>query len=119
MRRIFEPWVFAPAQHGRQPILGNPAAFTLLELIVILGILFLLLPVMGMLTWLTWPYFWNTWVTGEVSGNIGGLVRWPATLLMPLGFAMVFAQGVAEIIKRVAYLGGRYAMNTHYEKPLQ
>jgi len=38
---------------------------------------------------------------------------------MPLGFAMVWLQGLAELIKRVAFLQGRYAMDTHYEKPLQ
>jgi TRAP-type mannitol/chloroaromatic compound transport system permease small subunit len=32
---------------------------------------------------------------------------------------MVFLQGLAEIIKRVAYLQGKYEMDTHYEKPLQ
>ncbi|WP_208511215.1 TRAP transporter small permease subunit [Variovorax paradoxus] len=83
------------------------------------GLIFFLLPVMGMFTYLTWPYFWNTWVTGEMSGNIGGLVRWPAALLMPVGFAAMFLQGVAEIVKRIAYLRGLIEMNTHYEKPVQ
>jgi TRAP-type mannitol/chloroaromatic compound transport system permease small subunit len=38
---------------------------------------------------------------------------------MPLGFGLVLLQGVAEIIKRVAYLQGKFEMDTHYEKPLQ
>ena len=54
-----------------------------------------------------------------MSGNIGGLIRWPAGLLLPLGFGAMFLQGVAEIIKRVAVLTGHLTMNTHYEKPLQ
>lgn len=83
------------------------------------GLAFFLLPVMGLLTWLTWPFFWNMYQTGEMSGNIGGLIRWPAGLLMPLGFGAMFLQGLAEIIKRLAYLGGHYSMDTHYEKPLQ
>ena len=74
---------------------------------------------MGFLTWVSFPYFWNTFVTGEQSSNAGGLIRWPATLAMPMGFALVWLQGVAELIKRVAYLQGDYAMDTHYEKPLQ
>jgi TRAP-type mannitol/chloroaromatic compound transport system permease small subunit len=28
-------------------------------------------------------------------------------------------QGMSEIIKRVAYLQGKYEMDTHYEKPVQ
>jgi len=81
--------------------------------------IFFLLPVMGLFAYLTWPFFWNMWVTGEMSGNIGGLVRWPAALLMPVGFAAMFLQGVAEIIKRIAYLRGLITMDTHYEKPVQ
>lgn len=83
------------------------------------GLLLFLLPVMGLLAWLTWPFFWNMLQSGEMSGNVGGLIRWPAALLMPLGFGLMFLQGIAEIIKRVSYLRGTYAMDTHYEKPLQ
>lgn len=83
------------------------------------GLVFFLLPVMGLLTWLTWPFFWNMYQAQEMSGNIGGLIRWPAGLLMPLGFGAMFLQGLAEIVKRLAYLRGHYAMDTHYEKPLQ
>lgn len=83
------------------------------------GLCFFLLPVMGLLTWLTWPFFWNMYQSGEMSGNVGGLTRWPAALMMPLGFAAVFLQGVAEIIKRIAHLCGTIELNAHYEKPLQ
>ena len=83
------------------------------------GLVFFLLPVMGLLFWLTFPFFLGMLRSGEMSGNIGGLIRWPAALMMPLGFGAVFLQGVAEIIKRVAYLNGSYAMTTHYEKPVQ
>ena len=83
------------------------------------GLVFFLLPVMGLLTWLTWPFFLGMLRTGEMSGNIGGLIRWPAALLMPLGFGVMFLQGVAEIIKRIAYLQGLIEMNTHYEKAVQ
>jgi len=57
--------------------------------------------------------------SGELSGNAGGLILWPAALLMPVGFAMVWLQGIAELIKRVAWLMHRYEMETHYERPLQ
>lgn len=88
-------------------------------LVDLFGLVFFLLPVMGLMTWLTWPFFWNMYVSGEISSNIGGLIRWPAALLMPLGFGAVFLQGVAEIIKRIAHLRGRYEMSTQYEKPVQ
>ena len=83
------------------------------------GLFVFLLPVIGLLTYLSWGYFWNTFTSSEMSPNAGGLIRWPVTLAMPLGFGMVLLQGVAEIIKRVAYLQGKFEMDTHYEKPLQ
>jgi TRAP-type mannitol/chloroaromatic compound transport system permease small subunit len=83
------------------------------------GLVVFLLPVISLLTYLSWGYFWNTFTSGEMSPNAGGLIRWPVTLSMPLGFGLVLLQGVAEIIKRVAYLQGKFEMDTHYEKPLQ
>ena len=85
----------------------------------IFGLLFFLLPVMGLMFWLTFPFFLGMLRTGEMSGNIGGLIRWPAALMMPVGFGVMFLQGVAEIVKRVAHLQGLIEMNTHYEKPVQ
>lgn len=83
------------------------------------GLVFFLLPVIGLLSYLCWGYFLNTYQSGEMSQNAGGLIRWPVTLAMPVGFALVFLQGLAEVVKRIAYLQGKYQMDTHYEKPLQ
>lgn len=83
------------------------------------GLVLFLLPVMVTLTYLSFPLFLKMLVTNEMSSNAGGLIRWPAMLLLPLGFAWMFLQGVSEIIKRVAYLQGKFEMDTHYEKPVQ
>jgi TRAP-type mannitol/chloroaromatic compound transport system permease small subunit len=83
------------------------------------GMIIFLLPVMAMLTWLSTPLFIKMLLTGEMSSNAGGLIRWPAMMLLPLGFGWMFLQGFSEIIKRIAYLRGEFEMNTHYEKPLQ
>lgn len=83
------------------------------------GLVVFLLPVVTLLLYLSWSYFTNTLMSGEMSQNAGGLIRWPAVMALPLGFAMMMLQGLAEIIKRVAYLQGKFQMDTHYEKPLQ
>ena len=83
------------------------------------GLLFFLLPVMALIAWLSWPLFIGMLRSGEMSPNAGGLIRWPAMMLVPLGFALMFLQGVSEIIKRIAYLKGLIQMDTHYEKPVQ
>lgn len=85
----------------------------------LMGLVVFLLPVMVTLTWLSFPLFVKMFVTNEMSSNAGGLIRWPAMLLLPLGFAWMFLQGLSEIIKRVAYLQGKFEMDTHYEKPVQ
>jgi TRAP-type mannitol/chloroaromatic compound transport system permease small subunit len=72
----------------------------------VIGIGLFLLPTMALLAWMTWPFFVESWVRAEVSSSPGGLVRWPAKLLMPLGFTLVTLQGLSELIKRVALLRG-------------
>lgn len=70
------------------------------------GTLFFLLPMALMLTALSWPGFVQAFVREEVSSNAGGLVVWPARLLIPVGFALLALQGVSELIKKLAFLAG-------------
>ena len=83
------------------------------------GLIFFLLPVMLLLIYFSWPLLVKMYVTNEMSSNAGGLIRWPAMLMLPLGFGMMFLQGLSEIVKRICYLQGTYQMDTHYEKPVQ
>ena len=83
------------------------------------GLVVFLLPVISLLMYLSWSYFMNTLMSGEMSQNAGGLIRWPVVLALPLGFGMMVLQGLSEIVKRVAYLQGKFQMDTHYENPLQ
>ena len=85
----------------------------------LLGLVFFLLPAMAVLIYHSAPLFLSMYRSGEVSSNAGGLVRWPAMLLLPLGFAMVGLQGLSEIIKRVGWLTHTHEMDIHYERPLQ
>jgi TRAP-type mannitol/chloroaromatic compound transport system permease small subunit len=85
----------------------------------LLGLLFFLMPVMVMMIWFSWPLFVKMYVTGEMSSNSGGLIRWPAMLLLPVGFSLVLLQGISEAIKRAAWLMNRYDGEFHYERPLQ
>ncbi|GAB4508188.1 MAG: TRAP transporter small permease subunit [Sulfuricaulis sp.] len=73
----------------------------------LLGALLFLLPLCGLMVWLAWPGFVDSFVSGETSPDAGGLIRWPVRLLIPLGFALLALQGAAEIIKRIAFLRGQ------------
>ena len=72
----------------------------------LLGALLFLLPLCGLMVWLALPGFVDSFQSGEMSPDAGGLIRWPVRLLIPLGFALLALQGVAEIIKRIAFLRG-------------
>ena len=72
----------------------------------VLGFLFFLLPMSLFIMWLSWPIFMNAWRSGEISGSAGGLIRWPARLMIPVGFFLLSLQGVSELIKRIAFLMG-------------
>ena len=85
----------------------------------LLGLLFFLMPVMGLMIYFSWPLFLQMFNTGEMSSNSGGLIRWPAMLMLPVGFTLVLLQGVSEAIKRVGWLTHRYDGDFHYERPLQ
>ncbi len=73
----------------------------------IFGLLLFVMPLCVMLVVLGVPYARFSYVVGEVSSNAGGLIRWPAKALIPLGFALLGLQAVSELVKRVAYLAGR------------
>lgn len=75
-------------------------------IIDVLGIIAFIIPLSLILINLSWPLFYKAYVSGEMSQNAGGLVRWPVYLLMPVGFSILLVQSVSELIKRVAFLAG-------------
>jgi len=72
----------------------------------IFGLIFFLLPIALLIARLAWPVFMRAFVSGEMSENAGGLIRWPVYILAPTGFALLALQGISELIKRFAFLQG-------------
>lgn len=72
----------------------------------IVGLCCFLFPFVIMIIKLAMPLVTNAFVTGEVSSNAGGLIRWPVFALLPLGLALLGLQGISELIKRIAFLKG-------------
>jgi len=72
----------------------------------IFGFLFFLLPAVGLILYFGLPYAMESIRNQEVSSNAGGLIVWPAKVLIPIGFLMLTLQGVSELIKRVGFLMG-------------
>jgi len=75
------------------------------------GIVVFTIPLAVIMIDLAWPYFMRTFESGEMSQNAGGLIRWPAVILIPVGFALLLLQAISELIKRIGFLTG------HREQP--
>ncbi|MBC7804502.1 MAG: TRAP transporter small permease subunit [Candidatus Parcubacteria bacterium] len=85
----------------------------------IFGFIVFMLPATVIMTYLSWPIFYNSWALGEISANAGGLIRWPVKIMLPLGFFLLSLQGISELIKRIAMITGHMKADLHYERPLQ
>jgi len=93
-------------EHVRIDVIAGRLSKRAQAWIEILGTLFFLLPLTILIMWLSWPVFVEAYTRHEVSSNTGGLIIWPARLLMPVGFFLLALQGISELIKRVAFLMG-------------
>src|SRR3974377_1866787 len=60
----------------------------------LIGTLFFLIPACLLLAYLSWPFFMQAYHVGEMSGNAGGLLRWPIKFVVPSAFVMLAFQGV-------------------------
>jgi TRAP-type mannitol/chloroaromatic compound transport system permease small subunit len=89
------------------------------EWLDLLGTAIFLVPSMLVIAYYSWPFFMQSWNVQEISGNAGGLIRWPVKILVPVGFTLVALQGISEIIKRAAALRGYVRFESHYERPVQ
>lgn len=93
-------------EHIRIDVVSNRLTRRTQVWIDVLGTLLFLLPMALIIMWLSWPMFVNAFVGNEMSSNAGGLLRWPAKLLIPVGFFLLAAQGASELIKRIGFLMG-------------
>lgn len=112
-------WTLQRNEHVRVDVFYGRLSPRAQAWIDVLGTVLFLLPMAGILAWLSWPMFQASYAIGEMSSDAGGLLRWPVKLLLPLGFALLFAQGLSELIKRISYLRGHAEFAAHYERPLQ
>jgi TRAP-type mannitol/chloroaromatic compound transport system permease small subunit len=113
------PYTLKLNEHVRVDLIyGSVSQRTRLWIDIVGGVL-VLLPICIILIHFTWPWFVESWRIHETSSNAGGLIRWPVKLLLPVGFTLMAAQGVSEIIKRIAALVNYQPDEFTYEKPLQ
>ena len=112
-------WTLKVNAHVRVDLLYGAVSERARTWIDLLGGLFFLMPLCVLLIYFTWGWAWTSLVTQEASANAGGLPQWPAKMLLPVGFAILLLQGLAEIIKCILALTTNYVREFAYEKPVQ
>ncbi|WP_370261550.1 TRAP transporter small permease subunit [Limnobacter sp.] len=85
--------------HVRIDILASRFTPRARALVDAAGYLLFVLPLVGFVTVHGWEFFYLSWQANEMSPDAGGLVRWPAKLMIVLGFALLGLQVVSEMIK--------------------
>ena len=100
-------YTFMNKEHVRIDVISSRLSKNKQIWIDIIGICLFLFPFCALVIITSWPLFVKVLVTGEMSSNAGGLIRWPVYALMPLGFGLLMIQGVSELIKRFAFLQGK------------
>lgn len=103
---ICAAWTLREDEHVRVDVLSQRLTIRNRVTIDLICHILFLMPFAAMMIYLSWPFVISSFLSGEQSSNAGGLIRWPAKLWILIGFIMLAAQGVAEIIKRSAMLAG-------------
>ena len=101
---LCSPWTLLANEHIRIDIVNNMLPKRLRDSIDVIGHAFFLLPLTIVLMITSVPFFYRSIEINEQSGNAGGLPQWPSKSLVMIGFAMLFIQGVSELIKRIAVM---------------
>ena len=102
-------WTMLSNEHIRIDVVSSVLSKRVRNWIDIVGHALFLIPITLVLMVTAWPFFFRSLGQNEQSTNAGGLPLYPSKLLVPLGFTLLFIQGVSELIKRAAIMQGKLA----------
>jgi len=103
---LCSPWTLLDNEHIRIDIVNNLLPKMVRDVIDLIGHLFFLLPLTIVMVVTGIPFFTKSFAINEQSWNAGGLPQWPAKSLIMIAFALLFLQGLSELIKRIAVMRG-------------
>lgn len=72
----------------------------------LLGSILILIPFCLLLIYFSYPAIRNSWIYHEVSGDPGGLPRYPIKSFIIVSAVLLIIQGISEFIKNLAFLTG-------------
>jgi TRAP-type mannitol/chloroaromatic compound transport system permease small subunit len=99
-------WTLLRNEHIRIDVIAGRFTKRTQTWIDVFGTIFFLFPMALLILVESIPWAWRAMMSGEVSASAGGLILWPAKILVPIGFTLLILQGVSELIKRIAFLRG-------------
>jgi len=98
-------WVLQEGKHVRIDIIFGALPFKVRLLWEAVFYVFMLLPVMAVLTWKGVEYASYAWRSWErLSTTTWGFPSGPVKTMIPLGFGLVFLQGILELAKTLKKL---------------
>ena len=100
-------YAFLQNAHVRIDVVASRLSMRTRMFIDIAGIIVFVLPMCWFMIDFALPVVKGAYVSGEMSSNSGGLIRWPVYALVPIGFALLGVQAISELIKRFAFLQGK------------
>lgn len=100
------PWTLLKGEHIKIDIINHTLPLKVRSWIDMIGHVFFLLPFCAILVWTSIPFFLASYRQNEQSFSAGGLPQWPTKSLIMIGLALLFVQGISEIIKRAAIMRG-------------
>jgi TRAP-type mannitol/chloroaromatic compound transport system permease small subunit len=104
---LCSPWTLLSNEHIRIDIVNSLLPRRGRNWVDMLGHVLFLMPFSVVMMITTWPFAFRSLQLNEQSLNAGGLPQWPAKFLLPIGFTLLFIQGLSELIKRAAIMQGR------------
>ena len=103
---LCSPWTLLDNEHIRIDIVNQMLPKRVRDSIDIMGHVVFLMPLCIVMIITGGPFFMRSVEINEQSGNAGGLPQWPAKSLIIIGFTFLLAQGISELIKRIAVMRG-------------
>ena len=96
-------------EHVRIDVVSGLFSERTRDWIDVAGHVLFLFPLAFLMTWELFPWVIKAILSGEMSGNAGGLILWPARLCLLIGFLLLLFQALSELIKSGARLSGLIA----------
>jgi TRAP-type mannitol/chloroaromatic compound transport system permease small subunit len=94
-------WTLQQDQHVRVDVWSKHWSPRTRAWVDVVGHLCILLPLAGLLCWLGGKQTLEMYLSGERSADAGGLIRWPVWALVPIGFALLILQTLADVGRKL------------------